>query len=139
MCRNGRLNRLGWLAALGCAFFLLTSGGDSWQPATGGEGDDLVLGLSVQHARAAPAPKPAAQDPFPPTGDDSLSPKQRRDLLKHNFEKMKRDADELLELAKSLQQALNESHENVLSLKIVEKADKIEKLAKRIKGAAKGY
>jgi hypothetical protein len=68
-----------------------------------------------------------------------LSQKQKKDLLKDNFEKMKRDADELADLAKSLQEDLNKSNENVFSLGVVDKADKIEKLAKKIKGTARGY
>jgi len=52
---------------------------------------------------------------------------------------MKRDAGELADLAKALQEELNKSNENILSLDIVDKADKIEKLAKRIKGTARGY
>ena len=52
---------------------------------------------------------------------------------------MKRDADELADLAKSLQEDLNKSNQNVFSLGVVDKADKIEKLAKRIKGTARGY
>jgi hypothetical protein len=68
-----------------------------------------------------------------------LSGKQKRDLLKSNFEKMKRDAGELATLAKALQDELNKSNENILSLDIVEKADKIEKLARRIKGTARGF
>ena len=68
-----------------------------------------------------------------------LSPKQKKDVLKFNFEKMKRDAGELTDLAKSLQDELNKSNENILSLDIVDKADKIEKLARRIKGTARGF
>ena len=68
-----------------------------------------------------------------------LSGKQKRGLMKANFEKMKRDAGELADLAKALQEELNKSNENILSLDIVEKADKIEKLAKRIKGNARGF
>jgi hypothetical protein len=68
-----------------------------------------------------------------------ISKKQKRDLLKANFEKMKQDAGELADLAKALQQELNKSNENILSLDIVEKADKIEKLARRIKGTARGF
>jgi len=67
-----------------------------------------------------------------------LSQKQKREILKSQFEKMKHDADELADLAKSLQGDLSKSNENVLSLRIVEKADKIEKLARRIKAVAKG-
>jgi hypothetical protein len=68
-----------------------------------------------------------------------LSQKQKKDLLKSNFEKMKHDAGELTDLAKALQDALNKSNENILSLDIVDKADKIEKLARRIKGTARGF
>jgi hypothetical protein len=68
-----------------------------------------------------------------------LSEKQKRELMKANFEKMKRDAGELADLAKALQQELNKSNENILSLGVFEKADKIEKLARKIKGAARGY
>ena len=68
-----------------------------------------------------------------------LSPKQKRELLKDQFEKMKRDADELAGLAKSLQDDLSKSNENVLSLQIVEKAEKIEKLARKIKSQARGF
>jgi hypothetical protein len=68
-----------------------------------------------------------------------LSGKQERDLLKANFEKMKHDAGELAALAKALQQELNKSNENILSLDIIDKADKIEKLARKIKGTARGF
>ncbi len=67
-----------------------------------------------------------------------LSKKQKQDLLKSNFEKLKHDADELSTLAKSLQQDLDKSNENVLSLKVLDRAEKIEKLARKIKSEAKG-
>jgi hypothetical protein len=67
-----------------------------------------------------------------------ITPKQRRDLQKMRFEKMKKDAGELASLADSLKDDVDKSSENILSLEIVEKAEKIEKLAKRIKKAAKG-
>ena len=79
------------------------------------------------------------EPPYMP-GDTStprLGRKQRQALLKSEFEKLKRDADELADLAKSLQDEVDKSSENVFSLTVVEKADRIEKLAKRIKGAAK--
>jgi len=69
---------------------------------------------------------------------DSLSRKQRRELLKENLEKMKHDAGELAELTKALQDELNKANENVLALDVVDKADKIQKLAKKIKGNARG-
>lgn len=68
-----------------------------------------------------------------------LARRQRKELLKENFEKMKRDADELATLAKALQDELAKSNENVLSLQVMDKADNIERLAKRIKNRAKGF
>lgn len=71
-----------------------------------------------------------------PENPSPLTPKQQRAVLKANYAKMKQNADELAALAKSLQEDLNKSNENVLSLDVVDKADKIEKLAKKIKSAA---
>jgi hypothetical protein len=78
--------------------------------------------------------------PLSPDSDisDQMARKQRKDLLKSNFEKMKRDADELLELAQSLQDELAKSNENVFSLRIMDRAEKIERLAKSIRNTAKG-
>ncbi len=77
-------------------------------------------------------PPPSANPPGP------LSRKQKKDLLKSNIEKMKRDAEELAALTKSLQGDIAASNENVMSLKIVETAEKIEKLARKIKITARG-
>ena len=65
----------------------------------------------------------------------TISPEQRR---KSNFENMKRDVDELADLVKALQEEIKKANENILSRGIVDKADKIGKLAKKIKGAARG-
>jgi hypothetical protein len=64
----------------------------------------------------------------------------RRDqaLVRANYERAKHDSVELAELARSLQQELNQAGTNVLSLDVIDKAAKIEKLAKRIKGNARG-
>jgi len=67
-----------------------------------------------------------------------LSPKQRQELLKSKYEKLKKDATDLAGLAKSLQDDIEASNQNVLDLKVADKAEKIEKLARRIKAAAKG-
>lgn len=67
-----------------------------------------------------------------------LRAKQKQELLKANFEKVKRDAEDLVVLAKSLQEEVDKSNENVLSLKLVDKAERIEKLARRIKTMARG-
>jgi hypothetical protein len=51
---------------------------------------------------------------------------------------MKRDADELAALANSLQEDVAKSNEKVLSLRLLEKAEKIEKLARKIRNVEKG-
>ncbi|MBZ5565995.1 MAG: hypothetical protein LAP13_26695 [Acidobacteriia bacterium] len=93
-------------------------------------------GASVGQQIPLPTEQPPIRQNEPLPG---LKEKQKRELMKANYEKMKRDADELASLAKSLQEDVDKSNENVLSLHIVEKAEKIEKLAKRIKSVAKGY
>ena len=96
---------------------------------------------SQDNPGATPGAPPARQQPpdltpTPGLNPTPLTPKQQRDLLKFNYIKMKKEADELAELAKSLQTELDKSNENVLSLSVVQKADKIEKLAKKIKTGA---
>ena len=65
--------------------------------------------------------------------------KQKEALLKYNYKQMKKHADRLAALAQSLQKKIDQTDPNVLSLVVVEKAEEIEKLAKKIKNEAKGY
>ena len=134
-----RRRSLAWLRGL-VAFLVFTGG------LTGSQ--DSRVALVTSSVRAAESPgfpqepsrRQPQQGPGPTeTAPPVLSQKQKKDLLKDNFEKMKRDADELADLAKSLQEDLNKSNQNVFSLGVVDKAGKIEKLAKRIKGTARGY
>ena len=85
-----------------------------------------------------PRPLPSPQGPpdQPDMSPPGLTPKQQRELLKSRYEKLKQEATQLADLAKSLQQDLDKSNSGVLSLGVVDKADKIEKLAKRIKNEA---
>ena len=99
--------------------------------------------ISLPAVDAPQVPTPLrAQMPLPPHEEEpgaQITRKQKRDLLKQNFEKMKRDAEELAALAKALQEELDKSNENLLSWQVVNKAEKIEKLAKRIKSTARGF
>ncbi|HZT69715.1 MAG TPA: hypothetical protein VFC10_08210 [Terriglobia bacterium] len=65
--------------------------------------------------------------------------KQKQAMLDLNYKKLKKHADDLAELATSLQKEIANTNENVLSLEIVKKAEQVEKLAKQIKDEAKGY
>ena len=80
--------------------------------------------------------------PRPGEGEQSpivVTRKVREGVLKSDFEKVKQDAAELTNLAKSLQDDLEKTNEHILSLKIVEKAQKIESLAKSISKTAKSF
>jgi hypothetical protein len=93
-----------------------------------------ALGARAKISQAVPGAQ-SVEEPSQssPSGD------QKVDLLKANFEKMKHDAGELADLAKALQEELNKSNKNILSRDIVDKAEKIEELAKKIKGSARGF
>jgi hypothetical protein len=102
-----------------------------------------VLASSLQ-ARTLPAGSTSSDElqglqPNLESPSIPLSDKQKREMLKANFERMKRDAKEMADLAKDLRDQLDKSNENVLSLGIVDKADKIEKLARKIKSTARGF
>jgi|GEM_PF-6219850 len=77
-----------------------------------------------------PAPPAAPSQPLP------MTPKQKEKLMKFNFQKTQRDANQLLKLAKSLKENLDKSNSNILSVSVVHQANKIEKLAKKIKNEA---
>ncbi len=119
-------------AALIFGFALLAGSAIALNPSSGqAAGNPGQTHLPAPQSQQIQPPNPGADmNPSP------LTPKQQRDLQKANFAKMKQDADELAALAKSLQDEVNKSNANVLSLGVVEKADKIEKLAKKIKNSA---
>ena len=71
--------------------------------------------------------------------DVRLSPKQKRLIVRANFEMSKSDAAELAALAKGLREELDKPDVNVLSLEVMNRIDKIEKLAKKIREETKGF
>jgi len=73
--------------------------------------------------------------------DDAPQPltDKRKAILKANFEKTKNDAAEMAALAKELHAELNKPNADAHSLEVVNLADKIEKLAKKIRGEMKGF
>jgi len=121
-------------AALAGLLIILASTGSAQQLGRSGLGTG-TQGTTEPRQQQQPQPITSPDNGVSP----SLTPRQKQDLLKSNFEKMKKDTDVLLDLAKSLQKDLDGSNQNVLSLKVLDKADKIEKLAKKIKNSARGY
>ena len=99
-----------------------------------GEPDhDMASSPGTQRPRLGPGPGEGEQ------ASSVLTRRQREELMKSDFEKMKRDAAELTTLAQSLQEELEKSNEHIFSMKIMEKAKRIESLAKNISKTAKSY
>jgi hypothetical protein len=104
---------------------------------TGNLGAAAQLNTNPMHQSPRPAlPESSAQPDLNAPPSPPLGPRHQRDMLKSNYEKVKQEADELADLAKSLQDELTNSTADVLSLKAVQKAERIEKLAKKIRTAS---
>ena len=59
--------------------------------------------------------------------------------MRSNLDKSKKDAVELADLARELCAELDKSNSGALSTEVIERADKIEKLAKKIRDQTKIY
>ena len=74
-------------------------------------------------------------------GRDHLKEMQKaaqREAAEKNFKELKESAAELALLSKQLSADIDEGGQHVISAKLFDKLDKIEKLAKRIRDKAKG-
>ncbi len=106
----------------------------------------LILAAVVTASAAHFGSCPAAQQPAARSADKATAPndspptipRTKPDASSESLKQMQQDADELAALAQSLQDDLAKSNQNVFSLKVVEKAEKIEKLARKIKNQARG-
>jgi hypothetical protein len=91
----------------------------------------------------------SAQNPAPPKSTAGLSsppalnnqpaattPKENSESKKSDIEETKTDAAELSALADQLRDELKKMNVNVLPLDVLEKTQKLEKLARKIKGEA---
>lgn len=74
--------------------------------------------------------------------EDQWIIQQRREMLKkqnaQRQEDIKKDTDQLFELATELKQYVDKTNENIISLDVIKKAEQIEKLAKSVKDKMKG-
>ena len=97
--------------------------------------------VGIAQIRNRPGPiQTADPDIFSPTDPASTMPRKRKqELLKHKLDNMRKDAAEMTKLASAIQEDLEKTTENELPLRVVAKAEQLEKLAKRIKNTAKGF
>jgi glutamate synthase domain-containing protein 3 len=108
----------------------------------------LVLSLRGSNALAQvvdPSPTPSAsmsggQRQRQP--EDQWTEDQKREMLKkQNLQRqqdIKKDTDQLLDLATELKQYVDKTNENIISVDVIKKAEQIEKLAHAVKEKMKG-
>ncbi len=86
-----------------------------------------------------PPPPPSAQAPQRERTQQEIDfeHKQRRELRKEEFEKTKKMAADLAQMAEDLKTSIDKAGENTLPLDAVRKADAIESLAKKIRARLK--
>ena len=110
------------------------------------------MGVAATLVLLATVPVRSAQNPAAPKNGEALAPsravndqaalitpKEKEESKKSNLEKTRSDAAELSALADQLSDELKKMNVNVLPLDVIEKTQKLEKLAKKIKGEANGY
>jgi hypothetical protein len=89
-----------------------------------------------------PASPPTGEAVSPPAAANDqaarTTPKQQGEPKESNLEKTRTEAAELSALADQLRDELNRITFDIFSLGIIEKTEKVEKLAKKIKGQANG-
>lgn len=103
-----------------------------------GQSTDQGGGMIQNPAQQYPGRRRLPTENPSPENFPKSNQKQQKALMDYNFKKLKEHAQDLADLAKSLQAEVEKSNENVLSLEIVKKADEAEKLARKIKNEAKG-
>ena len=97
----------------------------------------LELNLLAQgrQPRSSQSP-PSSHTPFPPSSP-TVGFSIPRKLIKESYEKMRKDAEDLLALAAELKEETGKANEDILSVSVVKKAEEIEKLAKKIRNRMK--
>lgn len=98
----------------------------------------LLLLLTSLHAQLPPdVANPPRRDDTPvrlPNGK-----LQSEEILKDDYKKNLKDAQDLIDLAESLKMGLEKGEQHVLSLGDIKKTEEIEKLAKRIRSRMRRY
>ncbi len=100
------------------------------------------VGCAAQMGAPPPDATGAQQRDRDRDREDVWTQQQKRDMVKKQNEKrqedIKKDTDQLLDLATQLKQYVDKTNEDIISLDVIKKAEQIEKLAKSVKEKMKG-
>ena len=92
-----------------------------------------VLSSLAQGGRGTPGASPRegirTDSPFPPPASS--------ELLKHRYEQAKKLSGQLVQLVSEVDEELNKSGANILSVSTLKKLKQIEKLARKLRGRIK--
>ncbi|MFZ0962523.1 MAG: hypothetical protein WAO35_16635 [Terriglobia bacterium] len=112
----------------------------------------LGVGVVAALVLLTTAPAPSAQNPARPNPGEvsspagaandraaTTTPQQKGEPQKSNLDKTRADAAELSSIADQLRDELDKMNVNVFSLDVLEKTEKLEKLAKKIKEEGNGH
>lgn len=131
----GTLNRMAWLALVLMAAVLMAAGGQSQ---TQTQPNGMPQSTPILRSLEGRQPNQPVTVEMPPI-NTPLTIKQKDAIVKSNFKTTQHDVDKLSKLVQMLDTEMKKSNPNVLSVSIVRQANKIEKLAKKIKDEAKAY
>jgi hypothetical protein len=97
------------------------------------------VGLHVLPLEAHPQRREETPPPDPTLEKMKKSAEKQRNLQRQG--ELKKDTDQLFQLATELKKSVDSSNEHVLSVEVIRKAEQIEKLAKSVreKMKAEGY
>ncbi len=74
----------------------------------------------------------AAEAPLDPAAIE-MQKRMAKERNKQRFTELKKDTDQLLDLATQLKKSVDEANDQTLSLEVIRKAEQIEKLAKHVR------
>lgn len=131
----GTLNRMAWLVLVLMAAVLMAAGGQSQ---TQTQPNGMPQSTPILRSLEGRQPNQPVTVEMPPI-NTPLTIKQKDAIVKSNFKTTQHDVDKLSKLVQMLDTEMKKSNPNVLSVSIVRQANKIEKLAKKIKDEAKAY
>ena len=84
--------------------------------------------------------QPGPRGPRFPSESETVPPPHpsiSRKMLRASFEELQKDVERLAELANSLKEEITKSNEDVMPVEGLQKAEEIEKLAKKVQGRIK--
>ena len=95
----------------------------------------LSVLLIIAPARAQDSPVAAGQGraPSPTPAEIEMQRRMAKQRNQERFAKIKKDTDQLLELATQLKKSVDQASEETLSLEVIRKAEQIEKLARQVR------